>query len=257
MDLARATGSERSFVVSATLRAVALSEVGRPAEMWVAVAAARAEAERLRIAFGEVVLDGLVVPWLAMAGRFEECERVLEHLRTLGSRISHNNVEEAATGAILSLRLWQGRSLEMVPLLEQFDETVYPFAPSVAVYLWRAGEHDRARAYFAEHGAPLEHDNDISLVAWCHAAELSLHLGERTLAGRCYELLAPYAGLSACAGSSLAIGPVDAYLAMAAAAVGETAVASRHADDAVALATAWELPVLRAWLLETRAAYGF
>ena len=36
---------------------------------------------------------------------------------------------------------------------------VYPFAPSVAVYLWRAGEHDRARAYFAANGAPLEHDH--------------------------------------------------------------------------------------------------
>ena len=39
-----------------------------PAEMVADVALARREAERLRIGFGETVLDGMVVPWLAMAG---------------------------------------------------------------------------------------------------------------------------------------------------------------------------------------------
>jgi hypothetical protein len=257
LELARATGRERSVVVSATLRAVALSELGRPHEMWPAVAVARAEAERQRIAFGEVVLDGLVIPWLAMAGRFEECERVLTHLHVVAERISHTSAEEAVAGSLLALRLWQGRSIEMVPVLERFDDSVYPFAPSVAVYLWRAGEHDRARAYYAEHGAPLEHDNDISLLAWCHAAELALHLGEKELAARCYELLAPYAGCSACAGSALALGPVDAYLAMAAAAAGVSAVAARHADDAAALAADWELPVLASWIAETRREHGY
>ncbi len=54
MELAQATGSERSFVVAGCLRAVALNELGRPAEMYAAVDIALHEAQRLRIAFGEI-----------------------------------------------------------------------------------------------------------------------------------------------------------------------------------------------------------
>jgi hypothetical protein len=145
----------------------------------------------------------------------------------------------------------------MVPVLEDFDQSPYPFAASVAVYLWRAGEQERARAYVAEHGLPLEHANDITLLAWCHAAEMALHLGDRQVASRCYELLAPLAGHNACAGSSLALGPVDAYLAMAAAAAGETGLAGRHADDAVELAERWGLPLVVEWVLEQRKTSGY
>ncbi|HYF72754.1 MAG TPA: AAA family ATPase, partial [Nocardioides sp.] len=244
MDLARATGNERGFVVSACLRAAALSELGRVEDMWAAAAVARAAAEEQRIAFGEIVIDGLELPWHAMAGRFDEAERIIEHLHLLGDRLEHTHADEAIAAGQLALRLWQGRSLEMVPLLEAFDSAAFPFAASIAVYLWRAGEHDRARAVYAERGAPLDHDNDVSLLAWCHAAELSLYLGEPQLAARAYDLIAPNAGMNTCAGSALALGPVDSYLAMAAAATGERALAARHAEDALALAEAWDVPLV-------------
>ena len=160
-------------------------------------------------------------------------------------------------GSLIALRLWQGRPLEMVPTLEAFDSTPYPFSASVAVYLWRAGEHDRARAYYAEHGAPLEHETEISLLAWCHAAELALYLGEPELAAGSYPHLAPYAGLTCCAGSALASGPVDAFLAMAAAATGETGIAARHADAAAALAATWDIPVFDEWFVGVRDRYAF
>jgi hypothetical protein len=144
-----------------------------------------------------------------------------------------------------------------VPVLEAFDETAYPFAASIAVYLWRAGERDKARAVYAERGAPLDHDNDISLLAWAHAAELALHLGEPALAAGAYARLAPLAGLNTCAGSSLALGPVDTYLALAAAATGERDLAARHADDALALAAAWDLPLVGSWLRGLRGEHGF
>ena len=257
MELARSTGNDRSFLVSATLRAAVLSELGRPQEMRAAARLARAEAARLRILFGELVLDGLELPWDAMAGRFEECDRALERIRAVGRRIAHSNAEETLVGSLVSLRLWQGRPLEMVPTLEQFDATPYPFAASVAVFLWRAGEHDRARAYYAEHGAPLAHDTEISMLAWGHAAELALHLGDAELGGGAYLRLAPYAGMTCCAGSALASGPVDAYLAMAASATGETAIAGRHADAAAALAEEWEIPVFAAWFAGLRQRHGF
>ena len=53
----------------------------------------------------------------------------------------------------------------------------------------------------------------------------------------------------------MASGPVDAYLALAAAATGERELAARHADDAAALAREWEIPLfgLAAGLRETTA----
>lgn len=257
MELARATGSERSFVVSACLRAAVLSELGRRDELFAAVDVARSEAERLRIAFGETVLDGMVVPWLAMAGRFEECDQVIEHLRSVAGRLSHTNVDESVLSSLLALRLWQGRSIEAVPILLEFENTPYPFAASVSVYLWRAGEQDRAREYYAEHGARLDHENEISLLAWCHAAELSLYLAEPDLAAGAYERLVPYTGRNCCAGSDLALGPIDAYLSMAAAAVGERELAARHADAAATASEAWEIPLFGSWFRATRDAYGY
>jgi hypothetical protein len=254
---AGAAGVERGVVVSSCLRAAVLSELGRVDEMWPAIAAARAVAQEQRIAFGEVVLGGLEVPWHAMAGRFDECDRVIGQLELLGRRMAHNNADESIASSRLALRLWQGRSIEMVPVLEAFDTSPYPFAASIAVYLWRAGEHDRARQVYAERGAPLDHDNDISLLAWAHAAELALYLGETALGADAHARLRPYAGLNTCAGSSLALGPVDTYLALAAAAGGDLPLAARHADDGVALAKSWGIPLVADWLGGLRDAYGF
>lgn len=257
MELSLQIGSERGHLVSSCLRAGVLNELGRPAEMFATVEAARAEAERLRIAFGEVVLDGVVTPWRAMAGRFEECEELLDHTRRLVSRMSHGNADEAVLSSLLAVRLWQGRAAEVVPLLLGFPESPSPFAASIAVCLWRAGEHERARAHYDQHGISLELETDVAMLTWCHAAELALYLGERSLGAAAYERIVPYAGRNGCAGSYLALGPVDAYLAMAAAASGATDLATRHADAAVATAEEWQLPLFAGWLRELRAAYGF
>ena len=257
LRIGQETGSERSQVVSACLLAVVLSELGRPAEMWEAVERARYETQRLRIAFGETVLDGLITPWYAMAGRFDECEQVLDNIRELGRRMSHTDVEESVFSSLLAMRLWQGRSLEVVPLLQQFQQILPAFAASIAVYLWRAGEQDQARAFHAAHGAPLEPEGQASLLAWCHASELALYLGDSALAAGAYARLASYAGRTCCVCSDLALGPVDAYLAMAAAATGERDLAARHADAALVLTEAWEIPLCGAWVMETRATYGY
>jgi hypothetical protein len=61
----------------------------------------------------------------------------------------------------------------------------------------------------------------------------------------------------ASAGSGPALGPVDAFLALAAAAVGEAGLATRHADDAEALCERWEIPAVGRWFRELRDQYGF
>ena len=257
MELSRRIGDERAFVVSATLRTVALGELGRPLEMTEAADVARREAERLRIAYGEVVLDSALIPWRAMAGRFEECAALVEHLRQAASQLSHNFTEEAVGGSMICLRLWQGRSTEVVPALEEMDGQPFVLSATITVFLWRGGEEERARAYHAEHGAPLDHDNWFSMLAWCHAGEAALYVGDSDLGARAYDLIAPYAGRACTAGSSSAMGPVDAFLAFAAAASGEPELAGQHADAALRLCEEWELPLAARWVRDLRERYSF
>jgi hypothetical protein len=128
---------------------------------------------------------------------------------------------------------------------------------TLAVHLWPGGDHDRARALHAERRDDLDLGGHAAPLSWGHTAELALHLDDAETAGRCYELLAPCAGQSCGAGSNLASGPVDAYLAMAAAATGETAIATRHADDAAARAEEWDIPLFGRWFAELREQHGF
>ncbi|MEP9385305.1 BTAD domain-containing putative transcriptional regulator [Nocardioides cheoyonin] len=262
--LAHETSSVRMLLVSGVMRAGVLAELGRPHEMLAAVADARAIAERLRIIFGLVMLDQIELPWLALAGRLDEAEERLAVLRSRVRELSHPHADEAVLSTLLCVRLWQGRAGEGVPVVVEFDASPYPFAASVAVYLWRAGEHERARSYAAERGAlgeaTLDHENEVSLLAWCHAAELALYLrddeGWDEHAAAAYDRLLPYAGRScSTTGGALALGPVDAYLAMAAAAAGKAESARCHADAALALALDWEIPAFGDWFAGLRAAY--
>ena len=53
------------------------------------------------------------------------------------------------------------------------------------------------------------------------------------------------------------MGPVDAYLAQAAAAVGEADLAARHAERALELCEEWQVPLAAQWLRDQRARYAF
>ena len=69
--------------------------------------------------------------------------------------------------------------------------------------------------------------------------------------------MAPYADHVASAGSGIALGPVSAFLALAAAATGEFATAAGHADEALERCAAWGLGPVAAWLNGHRRAVGF
>lgn len=256
LELARSLGDERALVVSATLRTVVLCELGRRTEMLEAMELTRTEARRLRISYAEMIVDGLDLPWQAMAGRFDDCEQTAARIREVAGRISHQHGEEARAAAVIAVRLWDGRPLDAVPALEELNEG-YEMWTTLAVFLWRGGQQDRARAMHAEHRDNLDHGGHSAPLSWGHAAELALHLGDAELAGRCYDLLARCAGQSCGAGSNLASGPVDAYLAMAAAATGETDIATRHADTAAALAEEWDIPLFARWFAGIRETHGF
>ena len=117
--------------------------------MWAAVAVARAEAERLRMLYGLMVLDSLVLPWHAMAGRFDECEALIASIQRLDAQISLEQSDDAIAGAMISLSIWQGRSAETAELMTGLEGGPLPISATVVAYLWRGGEEQKARDYYA------------------------------------------------------------------------------------------------------------
>jgi hypothetical protein len=257
MRVVEALDDRQALVLCRTLRAVCLGELGRPAEMAATAAEARGEAERLGIAYALLVLDNMLIGWLAMAGEFERAEELLAGLIDLSGRAALDHAEDAVAGSLLSIALWRGDDTGTDEMMEQLAATPFPINSTVAICMWRAGHEDKARAFHAEHPPTLDDDDWFSLLNWCHTAAISLFLEDAPMAARAYERLAPFAGASCAAGSGVASGPVDGYLAMAAAAVGEQELAGRHADTAKALAEEWRIPLFTRWLGEQRDRFGF
>jgi DNA-binding SARP family transcriptional activator len=257
LELARRTGNEQGVVVSLSLRAVVLGELGRPQEMWETVAAARGEALRLRIAYGLLVLDSLVLPWHAMAGDFDECRRLFDELTRIVAQASLKHSDDAMAGAVITMNIWEGRAAETGGLLSTMADGPLPLTATIVASLWRGGQEEAARAYYAEHPMELEDNDWFSSLNWSNAAASALYMDDHELGARSYALLAPLAGMSASAGSGNASGPIDGYLAMAAMATGERELATKHADDAHRLAEEWQLPLFTKWFREQRDRFGF
>ena len=255
--IAQAVGDEQGAVLGLSLRAVVLGELGRVGEMWETVAHARVEAERLRVVYALLVLDAMVISWHAMAGEFERCQEVFDGLLRLSSGASLRHSDDAIAGALVAIAIWQGRTELAAQGVRAVAEGPLPVGAMIVHLLWRNGQEDEARAYYAEHGVTVDDNDWFSVLNWCNVGVTALYVEDADLGARSYALLAPLAGRSCSAGSGNASGPVDGYLAMAAAAVGETALATQHADDAERLAEEWQIPLFTQWLREQRDRFGF
>ncbi|HET9859732.1 MAG TPA: BTAD domain-containing putative transcriptional regulator [Nocardioidaceae bacterium] len=256
--LARVHGEPAAMTAPLVMLATVTGELGRVDEMWEAVTEARELAQAHRHVYALLVLVSLEIPWLTMAGDFEAAEQRLNQMRELGEKMSLAQYDDAVAGAAMVLRLLQGRAAEVVPLAMAMDQaTALPTTATVLLFLLRAGMADEARAFYAGREIDLEADTWFSMLVWGASAEDSLHLGDRALAAAAYGRLAPFAGRACTAGSGVALGPVDAFLAMAAATTGDRGRAARHADEALALCEKWAIPLAAAWLRDQREAYSF
>lgn len=257
LGLARRLGKERAYVVSACLRAVVLGELGRPAEMLAACEHAREEAERLRIPYGLLVIENMLLPWLAMAGRFDECEETLERIEALEAQVSLEPSESAVAGSYVALGMWRADDGRGADILQSMEGGPVPITATVVAALLRAGRTEEARAHRAAHEISLEGEDTFALLNRAMAADVALHLDEPDLGATVHGLLRPFAGRSCSVGSGFASGPVDMYLAFAAAATGETAQATTYADAAERLCEEWGIPLAAHWLRDQRERYGF
>ncbi|WP_433201098.1 BTAD domain-containing putative transcriptional regulator [Dactylosporangium sp. CS-047395] len=237
-----------------TYRMIALMEAGRVPQLREAVAAARAEAERLRLPYPLVAINGLETPLRAMEGRAAEAEELLGESHALASRTSLP-AQDFSFIAPIFVRLWEDRVGDFAPLLREVYASGPVFATGfyLLVLLHGGGRADDVAGVLDRPGYAVPDPHtwsasfDLSVAA--HAAFVARR---PRIAAEAYARLAPLAGHLASAGSGAVIGPVDMYLALAAAATGEQALANRHADDAVALLGRWELPAVAAWFARVR-----
>jgi hypothetical protein len=243
-------------VVARALLATTAQETGRIDVMRREAARARALAEPAHLVSPIVVLGWLEIPWLALEGRFADAEALFGATLALWRRTSLPQQTEAPAGAALAIRMVAGTvDAATVDALEAATRgSALPMDASLLVTMLRAGQEDRARRYYAEHGVELDHDTWFSLLHHCMAGEVAFRLGEKDLGARVLARIAPFAGRPCSAGAAVAVGPVDAWLALAAAAAGDAARARRHADDAGALAARWEIPAFAAWFARVREA---
>lgn len=124
-------------------------------------------------------------------------------------------------------------------------------------FLLRMEQAEGARAYAAAGEIDLDRDDWFALFTWCTAGEAALGLADAELGAAAYKRAAPYAGRPCIAGSGAALGPVDGFLALAAAATGKLATATAHADRALELCREWQIPVAAQWLHGHRQRSGF
>jgi hypothetical protein len=104
---------------------------------------------------------------------------------------------------------------------------------------------------------PLVDDDFAVTLDLAIGAEAALLLRRPELAAAVYPLMSGWSGRAVSAGTGAPLGPVDAFLALAAAAVGETELASSHADEAARLCQEWGLVPASAWLASLRRRFAF
>ncbi|QNN52950.1 AfsR/SARP family transcriptional regulator [Nocardioides mesophilus] len=258
LDIAVRLGDAHALTFVRTVCAVSAAELGDTKALATMASLAREGAEQQRNVYALVVLDSLEIPWLVMRGEQQRAEELLAHMVTIGQKMGLAQQDDAVSGAVFSLLLWRGEHEQVVArLAEVVEEQVLPVAAALLAMLTRAGRLEEARALLSAGELDLGPDTWFALLPWSFAAEVALALDEPRLAATAYRLLAPHAGRMACAGSGVALGPVDAYLALAARALGETALATRHADAAVERCRAWRIPLAESWFTGQRERWDF
>ncbi len=259
IDLARDLGDEIALSAALTIHAGVNGELGRIDEMTQAINEARTQADRQRDLYSHLVLDTLEAPWLAMRGDPDGEAALVEHIVVLGQRLALPQYETALASSQMSSWLWRGRLEEVVDTLEAIRAggTALPVSSLLVCYLARAGRLDEARERLTADPIDLDADWWFSPLAWATTAEAAIHLGDPALGAAAYQRLSPLAGRSCSAGSGWAVGPADIYLACAASAVGESDLATRHADDGATLCQSWRIQQVTEWFSDLRERHGF
>jgi hypothetical protein len=199
-----------------------------------------------------------VVPWLASQGRYDEAQARLDEADRIGANSQLPWAALALGTAHVGLAVWRGDVTDPGPELVSVVVAVEHVLPSIRLLFdVRADDVERTRAFLDTRSRMLATDDFTSIFHLALSAEAAYLVGDAGLAAHAYAALADEAGHVASAGTGVPLGPVDAYLALAAATSGDVGRAAGHADDALALCTKWGLTACEAWIRSRRARGGW
>ncbi|WP_134741233.1 BTAD domain-containing putative transcriptional regulator [Nocardioides sp. 503] len=256
-EAADAAGDTRLRLLVDALGVSVASELGDAAEVRAALPHLSDQCQRRGLATAEAFLRVLEVPWLTMWGDLEAADASLVRLGELAQRLRMPNLVDALTVTTAARHMLAGEYDELIAAMGALvADTSIPAGPVAVVVLLRAGQVEAARAVHEQQGVDLSEETFVGLVYACLACEIALGLGDRDLAAAAYPLAAPYAGRMCAAGSAVPMGPVDAFLAWGAVALGDDEAASAHADAAVALAREWGLARVESEVVQVRERYA-
>jgi tetratricopeptide (TPR) repeat protein len=258
VDAATRSGDTDLLQTALELRMSAAMEGGRIQLMLSDVERAAGLLEERPTPYHAVVLACLLVPWLAAQGRYDEAQARFDQAARvgLGSQLPWAGL--ALGTARVGLAVWRGDlagpDRGLAALLRHSEGALPGVRLLVAL---RTDDLDGVRAFLASQVDRLATDDFTSLFHRALAAEAAYLVGDATLAADAYTVLAQEAGHVVSAGTGVPLGPADAFLALAAAATGDAALAAHHADEAVALMKEWGLTACAAWLEERRKRGGW
>jgi DNA-binding SARP family transcriptional activator/tetratricopeptide (TPR) repeat protein len=243
------------------LHAATIQELGDVQGMRAEIARVRDLAGRRRLPYPQLVVDWMEVPWLAMAGEFERAERLFDEALRISEATTVRQRPEVVFGALLSIRYWQGRTEELLAMIDDLDPSRMPIMSLIRVFLLtHQGRLDEARAEAALVDRPLSDivtDDWLTITALYQLSRIAVAFEDRDSCATWYDRLAPFAGRVVSAGSAVAICSVDAILGLLAATIAERDIATSHAARAEQQYQEWGVPLAAAELQRWRDEYGF
>jgi hypothetical protein len=256
--LAVETGRGRLLVNARCLLASCRSELGEVEELGDEFAELQAVAREERLYFAELIMVCLAHSWAVMRGDETAVGAHLQRISELDELMSMPAKVDTILGALMYGPLWDVDTPVPEQLLQQFlGQSSLPLLTAAVTLFLRHGRIDEARALWANHTDEEPPLSWFSPPYWAFTAEAALGLGDPRIAGEVYTRLRPYSGRCVMSGTNPALGPVDAYLALAAAATGDLALAAQHADRAADQIARWQLPQVEKWFLALRDRHSF
>ena len=260
IEAARECGDEAAEAVGRAALAGAAVEAA-DLEVWTTQSeAAEAIAQRRRLPYVEFALGFVRLSLSLMAGRFDEAEAIEGRLRGMRNEVTTPADESLDFAMSFASATWRPELTPAVAAAYRYvmATTPDPFLAVGAVFqTTRAGELAEARTELARHPLPPVPDMWHATMEAAERADIAGRLGDRGLALQALDVLHGASGRMVVAGVSVGFGPVDGYLAVASAVLGEVDRARDAAARADVLAAAWGLAAYREWLAERRTALGF
>ena len=256
---AREVGDEAAQAVLLTSLAVDSLEAGRREDWLAASGEAIRLADKHRLPYVHLGLHWMLMCLASLSGDHEAVTRHHEMLSETAPQVAVPMQDIHAPAAAMMASLWDPEALSAMA-----DETLaalrdhYGTATTTHLLLSRTGHPDDVRALLDRSpmlDEPLTYWS--SLTDWAQEAEAAALAGHVALATQAVEVLRPYGGRIGVAGISAVHGPLDGYLALALAAIGEPGEAAERADAALEQAEEWGFTAYVQWLQEQRKQMGF